>query len=78
MDARPDFHCVNEPEHFAVVRHLNHTWARDRDVDVDQRLSRLPPYGRDMEAVVGAEDAAFYEAARRTLFGESRGPVELR
>jgi len=71
MDARPDLRCVSEPEHFAVVRHLNHTWARDRDVDVDQRLGRLPPYGRDMVAVAGAEDAAFYEATRRTVFGGS-------
>ena len=70
-DARPSVRCVADPELFAVVRHRGHTWTSDKGGDVDRRLERLRSYSRPLDAVVGADDAAFYTGARRALFAET-------
>jgi hypothetical protein len=74
-DARPRVHGLNEPEQFAVIRHRNHTWTRENGRDVTRRLSGLPPYRKPFAGIVGAEAAAFYERARRTLFTDVEVPA---
>jgi hypothetical protein len=71
QDARPAVLRVDDPELFAVVRHRGHTWTSDNGGDVDRRLAKLPIHRRSIEAVLGAEHAAFYTTARTTLFPES-------
>jgi O-antigen biosynthesis protein len=67
QDARPVILRHDDPGLFLVVRHGTHTWQSDNGREVTSQLRRLPAFGRRLDQVAEADDAAFYARAEEML-----------
>jgi glycosyltransferase involved in cell wall biosynthesis len=74
VDHQPDIMPVCAPEQYIVVRHGRNTWtlvtAGDSEPceSADAYFATLPVYDKPLEALLDAEDRAFYQSLARSSF----------
>ncbi len=71
-DHRPSIRRVCAAEHYMLVRHGRNTWQLISGEAVDSYFRSLPPHSKELEAVVPAEDLAFYRSLQTCALSERR------
>jgi glycosyltransferase involved in cell wall biosynthesis len=75
-DNRPRIRRVCAAEHYILVRHGRNTWQFRYDEPVDSYFGSLSVYPKPLEAVVPAEDLAFYRLLQSRRAVENHGAAE--